>query len=88
MSELTIHTSDLFDPKQKKFLKNFSVAVSPESGLITKLVCRDDTLDPLGKEVPAGDIDLRGSYVMPGFVDAHTHIFLHSYEYVFELLWT
>lgn len=80
MSELTIHTSDLFDPKQKKFLKNISVSVSPESGLITRLASRDDSGQTLGKEVPAGDIDLRGSYVMPGFVDAHTHIFLHSYE--------
>ena len=76
MSEITIHTSQLFDPKQKKFLKNISVSVSPESGLITKVANRDDSPVVLGE----GDIDLRGSYVMPGFVDAHTHIFLHSYE--------
>jgi imidazolonepropionase-like amidohydrolase len=32
------------------------------------------------EELGPDDIDLRGKVAMPGFVDAHTHIFLHDYE--------
>ncbi|EFX01725.1 amidohydrolase domain containing protein [Grosmannia clavigera kw1407] len=75
---LTLHTSALFDPKYGGFRENISVVVDAESGLIVEVYERDgdDTLQWLGE----GDIDLRGLYVLPGLVDAHTHIFLHSYE--------
>jgi len=76
MSQYTIHSSILFDPKKKEFVKDVSVTVDTESGLITKVFTRDTLLEV----VPEGDVDLRGKIVMPGFVDAHTHIFLHSYE--------
>lgn len=79
MPQITLHTSTLFDPKQKKFLSNISITVCPESGLISKVLTRKE---PLPKPLPGGHIDLRGKVVLPGFVDAHTHIFLHSYEYV------
>jgi imidazolonepropionase-like amidohydrolase len=75
----TLHTSSLFDSKKKKFVKDISVTVDTETGLITKVISRNDAT-PLPKVVPEGDVDLRGKFVMPGFVDAHTHIFLHSYE--------
>lgn len=81
MTTITLHTSDLFDPKLKKFLKDISVTVDSATGLITKVTSRNDALSPLPKVLPKGDLDLRGKVVMPGFVDAHTHIFLHSYEY-------
>ena len=74
----TIHTSVLFDPKKKAFVENVSITVDPVSGLITEVTERSP--DQLKDAVPDGDIDLRGKVVMPGFVDAHTHIFLHSYE--------
>lgn len=80
MSGITLHTSLLFDPKQKKFLKDISITVDPETGLITKVLKRKDASIP---EVSSENkVDLRGKVVMPGFVDAHTHIFLHSYECV------
>jgi imidazolonepropionase-like amidohydrolase len=76
-TQFTIHTSTLFDPKKKEFVKDVSVVVDSKSALITKVFTRDA---PLPAGVPEGDVDLRGKVVMPGFVDAHTHIFLHSYE--------
>ncbi|WWC71935.1 uncharacterized protein I206_105894 [Kwoniella pini CBS 10737] len=75
MSEYTVHTSTLFDPKQLAWLKNVSITVNRDNGLITKVFERiseeADTKD--------GDVDLRGKVVLPGLVDAHTHIFLHAY---------
>lgn len=75
----TIHTSTLFDPKKKAFLTNVSVTVDPKTGLIVDVYEREDS-DSLENGVAQGDVDLRGKVVMPGLVDAHTHIFLHSYE--------
>lgn len=75
----TIHTSTLFDPKKKAFLTNISVTVDPKTGLIVDVYDRTDS-DVLKDGVADGDVDLRGKVVMPGLVDAHTHIFLHSYE--------
>lgn len=75
----TIHASTLFDPKKKAFVSNVSVTVDPNSGLIVDVIERP-TPDNLGKAISEGDVDLRGKIVMPGFVDAHTHIYLHSYE--------
>jgi imidazolonepropionase-like amidohydrolase len=79
MAELTVHTSLLFDPKEKKNRQNVSITVDTASGLMVRILERDDESVPDMKD---GDIDLRGKYVMPGLVDAHTHVFLHSYEYV------
>jgi len=80
MPEITLHTSTLFDPKQKKFVKDVSIKVNTQSGLITKVFTRNDAKQPLPDVLTDGEVDLRGKFVMPGFVDAHTHIFLHSYE--------
>lgn len=76
----TIHTSTLFDPKKKAFVSDISITVNPISGLIEEVTERKP--GSLGDSVPDGDVDLRGKIVMPGLVDAHSHIFLHSYEYV------
>ncbi|KAJ4204947.1 hypothetical protein NW759_014756 [Fusarium solani] len=59
-----------------------SVTVDSETGLIVRVFERDDQKKPS----KAGDIDLRGKYVMPGLVDAHAHVFLHSYESVCSLI--
>ncbi|EXJ91442.1 hypothetical protein A1O1_04554 [Capronia coronata CBS 617.96] len=75
MSEITIHSSSLFDPKQKQFLPNVSISVDQKSGNIVKVWNRDDEATEIGDN----DIDLRGKTVLPGLVDAHTHIFLHAY---------
>lgn len=78
-SELTIHTSTLFDSKHKAFRSNISLVVDTETGLITKAYERQQNLpdrDLSGRNT----IDLRGLTVLPGLVDAHTHIFLHPYS--------
>lgn len=79
MSAVTIHTSVLFDPKLKKFVNDISVTVDQTTGLITRVWTRNEALPDV---IAMPDLDLRGKVVLPGFVDAHTHIFLHSYEYV------
>ncbi|KAK4250910.1 hypothetical protein C7999DRAFT_28500 [Corynascus novoguineensis] len=73
---LTVHTSLLFDPIRRAFLENVSVEVNTKTGAITHLYQRraPDLPSPLTKR----DIDLRGKVVLPGFVDSHTHIFLHA----------
>ncbi|KUJ13381.1 uncharacterized protein LY89DRAFT_709195 [Mollisia scopiformis] len=73
----TVHTSTLFDPKKKDFGSDVSITVDPVSGLISEINQRK--LGSL-EDIPEGDVDLRGKIVMPGFVDAHSHIFLHSYD--------
>ncbi|MCJ1415583.1 hypothetical protein MMC32_001915 [Xylographa parallela] len=76
MSPFTIHTSLLFDPQQKTFLQNRSITVDPITGLITKFFHRQND----AQEISTDDIDLRHyPLVLPGLVDAHTHIFLHAY---------
>ena len=79
MTILTIHTDTLFDPKLKAFVNDVSLSVDTETGLIAHVFHREEALDD---HVQKPDIDLRGKVVCPGFVDAHTHIFLHSYESV------
>jgi cytosine/adenosine deaminase-related metal-dependent hydrolase len=72
----TVHTSLLFDPIQKAFLENMSIQVNPKTGAIARLYNRNTSDLPL--PLSSRDIDLRGKVVFPGFVDSHTHIFLHS----------
>ncbi|KAJ9144079.1 Amidohydrolase [Pleurostoma richardsiae] len=74
-SPFTIHTSKLFDPLKLEVLSDISIRVNPSTSLIEEVYKRTEALG----SIPDGDIDLRGKFVMPGFVDAHTHIFLHSY---------
>ncbi len=72
---VTIHSSLLFDPKTKEFTKNRTIVVDCATGSIADVFERESD-----DKIHDGDIDLRGKTVMPGFVDSHTHIFLHSYE--------
>ena len=76
MVEFDVHTSILFDPKQKSIRENVSITVDSTSGLIVRVYERTDDADSFR----SGDVDLRDKFVMPGLVDAHTHVFLHSYE--------
>ncbi|PHH91340.1 hypothetical protein CDD83_855 [Cordyceps sp. RAO-2017] len=73
---VTIHANVLFDPEAKRFRENVSIAVDVGTGTIADVLQRDGP----GAAVEDGDIDLRSKVVMPGFVDAHTHVFLHSYR--------
>lgn len=55
-------------------MKNVSIEVDTERGNITEVYTRES------EDEVTGGIDLRGRVVMPGFVDAHTHVFLHPYR--------
>ncbi|KAK1815446.1 hypothetical protein LTR12_010164 [Friedmanniomyces endolithicus] len=77
MDAFTIHTDLLFDPKKKAFSSSTSIVVSRKSGLITNVYQRKDALP---KTIEDPDIDLRSLCVLPGLVDAHTHILLHAYS--------
>lgn len=76
MVEFDVHTSTLFDPKLKRIRENISITVNDTSGLIVRVYERTGDAN----DFKTGDVDLRGKFVMPGLVDAHTHVFLHSYE--------
>jgi len=83
---LVVHTSLLFDSDAKSFVKDISVQADLSTGLITKVWLRsaneslqlDNTT--IYSSADKHVIDLRGYTVMPGFVDSHSHIFLHSYR--------
>ncbi|KAK1701393.1 amidohydrolase [Colletotrichum godetiae] len=75
--QFTVHTSLLFNPRNKAFDKNISIVVDPATGAIAHVYERKRADNV---ELESRDIDLRGKVVMPGFVDAHTHVFLHPYD--------
>ncbi|KAI0970840.1 hypothetical protein F4678DRAFT_105602 [Xylaria arbuscula] len=76
----TIHTSSLFDSRKKQFVSNISIEVDTITGLITRTYERSQSL-PFENVSNSETIDLRGLTVIPGLVDAHTHIFLHGYSH-------
>ncbi|PBL03140.1 hypothetical protein ARMGADRAFT_978056 [Armillaria gallica] len=67
----TILAGRLFDPGIEDFVDSQLIAVSKTTGLIV------DVQDYTAGSV---DIDLRHLIVLPGFVDAHVHMFLHAYS--------
>lgn len=74
----TVHTNLLFQPTTKEFQKHVSLRISPSTGLITHVECRPSS--DLTAPLSSNDVDLRSLTVLPGLVDAHTHIFLHPYS--------
>jgi imidazolonepropionase-like amidohydrolase len=77
---ITIFTSLLFNPKTKQISYNASIKVDRVSGSIVGINVRSDADEARADLVGVNDIDLRYRFVMPGFVDSHSHIFLHSYK--------
>lgn len=73
--EYCVHTSLCFDPKKMEWMKNVTFTVNRDTGLIVRIEERPSADADVGPE----DKDLRGKVVLPGMVDAHTHIFLHAY---------
>ncbi|MCJ1311707.1 hypothetical protein MMC25_005380 [Agyrium rufum] len=78
-SEFTVHTAVLYDPGTKSFRMNTSLRISAETGLITSISTRSTSSAP--SPLSSKDIDLTHlPVILPGLVDAHTHIFLHPYS--------
>ncbi|KIK68747.1 hypothetical protein GYMLUDRAFT_36243 [Collybiopsis luxurians FD-317 M1] len=69
----------LFDPYSLEFQDSQSVTISKDSGLIISVEpITENDLNPF--DIESGQtVDLRTLTVLPGFVDAHVHFFLHSY---------
>jgi len=76
-STFSVHTSLLFDPKSKSFQSDISLVIDSKSGFVKSTIRRSE---PLSEHIAPPDVDLRGKTVLPGLVDAHTHIFLHAYS--------
>lgn len=73
----TIHTDCVFDSRKKAFVKDTSLVIVTDFGLITSVYKRKGASP---KELDEPCLDLRGNCILPGFVHAHTHIFLHPYS--------
>ncbi|KAF5869311.1 putative amidohydrolase domain containing protein [Botrytis fragariae] len=76
--EYWIHTTTLFNSRTKTFDKNVSLQVNTKTGLITRVSTRENS--SISSSLGDNDIDLRGKTVLPGFVDVHTHVFLHRVD--------
>ncbi|KZT51863.1 hypothetical protein CALCODRAFT_487574 [Calocera cornea HHB12733] len=71
--------SNVFDPNVKGLAADQTIVVDETSGLIADV--RSTTESDLKADKL---IDLRGMTVLPGFGDAHVHLFLHPYS---EISW-
>ncbi|WVW85643.1 hypothetical protein I302_107681 [Kwoniella bestiolae CBS 10118] len=74
-STYIIHTSLLFNSRTLKFDTDQSITVNPKTGRIVSVTPTPPNLS----HVSYPDLDLRGCTVLPGFVDAHAHVFVHPY---------
>ncbi|KAJ7621447.1 hypothetical protein FB45DRAFT_1032701 [Roridomyces roridus] len=67
----------LFDPQSRKLVPNQLIVVSRTTGLVVDVSTFSPDSDALLDDPDT--VDLRHLIVVPGFVDAHVHFFLHSY---------
>ncbi|KAJ4481286.1 hypothetical protein J3R30DRAFT_3701004 [Lentinula aciculospora] len=69
----------LFDSQSLQFLPAQTISVSKSTGVILSIT-NTAQCDLNASQLASGEIiDLRHLTVLPGFVDAHVHFFLHSY---------
>ncbi|KZV76357.1 hypothetical protein PENSPDRAFT_747805 [Peniophora sp. CONT] len=77
MRTTRIYAGKLFDSEAQTLLPNRLIIIAPESGLI--LSVEEYTHNDLPVVKSEDIIDLSHATVLPGFVDAHVHFFLHSF---------
>lgn len=70
--ELTFINANIVDPVSGKLIKDTQVTIS--EGRISRVWCaKDDTeIEQLRKSSTI--IDLKGTYLCPGLIDAHVHV--------------
>ncbi|KAF9023920.1 hypothetical protein BDZ89DRAFT_1041420 [Hymenopellis radicata] len=68
----------MFNSRQERFLENQVITVSKATGLITNI--QPYTPTSFKSDDSAEVINLLHLTVLPGFVDAHVHFFLHAYS--------
>ncbi|KAA1467791.1 hypothetical protein DENSPDRAFT_770657 [Dentipellis sp. KUC8613] len=73
-----IYGARLFDPESLAFVPHPVVTVDPASGLIVDVHSYDPAAIYIAAD--ANTVDLRDKTLLPGFVDAHVHFFLHPYS--------
>ncbi|KAH9885438.1 hypothetical protein C8Q73DRAFT_749218 [Cubamyces lactineus] len=77
---IRIYAGQLFDPESLELRPRQKVTVSQDSGLILDvrpyLIPEEGEVDFTNADTV---VDLRDATVLPGFVDAHVHMFLHPY---------
>nr|XP_031859985.1 uncharacterized protein CI109_004592 [Kwoniella shandongensis]KAA5527057.1 hypothetical protein CI109_004592 [Kwoniella shandongensis] len=74
----TIYASLLFDSRTRSFLTDIALTLSPITGRVISVEPFSPSSPNLVIEFP--DLDFRGKTVLPGLVDAHSHILLHPYS--------
>ncbi|KZV65481.1 hypothetical protein PENSPDRAFT_745071 [Peniophora sp. CONT] len=77
MKTTRIYAGKLFDSEAQILLSNRVITIASDSGLI--LSVEEYSLDELPVVKSEDTIDLSHATVLPGFVDAHVHLFLHSF---------
>ncbi|RDB26525.1 hypothetical protein Hypma_005642 [Hypsizygus marmoreus] len=79
-SQCHILAGRIFDSHARKLVANQVITVDRETGVI--LHVQDSTNWSLNKRGALVDdvIDLQHLTILPGFVDAHVHLFLHAYS--------
>lgn len=86
---MKIVAGKLFDSYTGDLLENQLITISPDSGLILNVQKYEDKqewFEEKGIDLEDNSVvDLRGQTVLPGLVDTHVHMFLHSYS---ETSWT
>lgn len=82
---ILILTSSIFDAHALTFHANHNIVLDPKTGLIVSIQPRDPSFDITGSPPSASGhtiVDLRAKdiTIVPGLIDAHTHLFLHPYS--------
>ena len=65
-----LENGNIFDVKEKKILENLNIIVEEKK---IKEITKD--FDPM-RYKEAERIDLKGKYILPGFINSHVHLFL------------
>ncbi|KIJ54064.1 hypothetical protein M422DRAFT_201167 [Sphaerobolus stellatus SS14] len=80
--DIRIIAGKLFDSREGRFIHNQLITVDPLRGIITDVKQLSLQEQDYILQEDKNSIDLSNNVVMPGFVDAHVHLFLHPYTEV------